>query len=205
MTIISTETHAAIKLDAIKRETAKIFIVGTSPLIVHRWTEKAKQEMLDSQQGRKKPKQPKDPIADYEGSTYRFPDGSHGFPTLGFKAATVTGAGRTYGKSVKMTELRIALSFQVDGIGVGGDALTLIHGDPMMREDMVRVGLGKADLRYRAQYTDWSAMLTIRYMPHLIDVETVMALVEAGGCNGVGEWRPEKDGVYGTYQVERAE
>jgi hypothetical protein len=205
MTSTAIEQHAAIKLNAIKRETAHVYIVGTSPLIVHRWTEKAKQLMLDAQQGRKNPKQPKDPIADYEGSMYRFPDGKHGFPTLGFKAATVTGAGRTYGKSVKMTELRIALSFEVDGIGVGGDALTHINGDPMMREDMVRVGMGTADLRYRAQYTDWSAKLTIRYMPHLIDMETVMALVEAGGCNGVGEWRPEKDGVYGTYQVERAE
>jgi hypothetical protein len=195
---------ATIRLQKIERQTAYIDIVGTSPLIVHRWTEKAKEMMLNAQQGRKTPKQPKDPIADYEGSIFRFPDGGHGFPTLGFKAATVTGAGRTYGKSVKMTELRIALSFIVDGIGVGGDALTRITGDPMMREDMVRVGMGTADLRYRAQYTDWSARLTIQYMPHLIDIDTVVALVDAGGCNGVGEWRPEKDGVYGTYQVSGA-
>jgi hypothetical protein len=195
---------ATINLQRIERQTAYIDIIGTSPLIVHRWTEKAKQMMLDAQQGRKVPKQPKDPIADYEGSMYKLPDGSHGFPTLGFKAATVTGAGRTYGKSVKMTELRIALSFITDGIGVGGEQLTRITGEPMMREDMVRVGMGTADLRYRAQYSDWSARLTIRYMPHLIDIDTVTALVDAGGINGVGEWRPERDGISGTYEVSGA-
>lgn len=202
---MSVMETASIRLQPIERRTAHVEIVGTSPLIVHRWTEKAKEMMLDSQQGRKSPKQPKNPVADYEGSMYRFVDGGHGFPTLGFKAATVTGAGRTYGKSVKMTELRIALSFIVDGVGVGGDALTRITGEPSMREDMVRVGMGTADLRYRAQYVDWGAVLTIEYMPHLIDMDTVVALVMAGGNNGVGEWRPEKDGVYGTYTVTGAE
>lgn len=192
---------ANIKLAPIERLSAQIDIVGTSPLIVHRWSEKAKRMMLDAQQGRKTPKQPKDPVSDYEESMYLFEDGRHGFPTIGFKAATVTGAGRAFGKAVKMTELRIALSFIHDGIGVGGEMLTRITGEPSMREDMVRVGMGTADLRYRAQYTDWAARLTILYIPHLIDLETVVALVNAGGMNGVGEWRPEKDGISGNYEV----
>ena len=200
----TTATQATVQLQALRRETALVEIVGTSPLIVHRWTEKAKQQMLDAQQGRKKVKTAKDPVADYEGSMYRFADGGHGFPTLAFKSATVAGGARTFGKSVRMTEMRIALSFIIDGVGVGGDALTRITGDPSMREDMVRVGMGPADLRYRAQYVDWSATLRINYLPHMIDIDSIAALVDAGGSNGVGEWRPEKDGVYGTYQVMEA-
>lgn len=190
-----------ISLKAPVREIVEVGIKGTAPLIVHRWSEKAKEMMLAAQQGKKTAKQPKDPARDYEESMYRFDDGGHGFPVLGFKAATVTGAGRTFGKSVRMTELRLAMSFLADGTGTDGTQLTRITGEPQMREDMVRVGMGTADLRYRAEYRDWSAVLRIAYLPHMIDIESVVALVQAGGINGVGEWRPEKDGVFGTYEV----
>lgn len=200
---IDTSATTQLQLKAIQRNTAVIHVVGTAPLIVHRWSEKAKTMMLDAQQGRKAPKQVKDPQADYESSMYRFADGGHGFPTLGFKAASVTAAGRVFGKNVKMTELRVALSFMADGIalGSGGEQLTRITGEPTMREDMVRVGMGTADIRYRAQYVDWSARLLIQYLPNMLDLETVASIIDIGGVQGVGEWRPEKDGIYGTYQV----
>jgi len=192
---------ATITLEKIAREVAEIEIKGTAPLIVHRWSEKAKQMMLDAQQGRKTPKTVKDPQADYESSMYRFVDGRHGFPVMAFKAATVKGGGRVFGKRVKMTELRQVFTFLPDGIGVDGTQLALIQGEPTLREDMVRVGMGTADIRYRAEYRDWSAKLRIEYVPSVIDLGSVVALVDAGGTNGVGEWRPEKSGSYGTYEV----
>lgn len=188
----------------IKRETAHIEIKGTAPLIVHRWSEKAKEMMLNSQQGRKTPKSAKDPNADYEASMYRFADGGHGFPVMGFKAATVKGGARLFGKSVKMTELRQLFTFLSDGDCTDGTQLVRISGEPMMREDMVRVGMGTADIRYRAEYRDWSAILRIEFVPSVIDLDSVVALVDAGGTNGVGEWRPEKSGSYGTYEVVSA-
>lgn len=188
----------------IKRETAHIEIKGTAPLIVHRWSEKAKEMMLNSQQGRKTPKQAKDPNTDYEASMYRFADGGHGFPVMGFKAATVKGGARLFGKSVKMTELRQLFTFLSDGDCTDGTQLVRIAGEPMMREDMVRVGMGTADIRYRAEYRDWSAILRIEFVPSVIDLDSVVALVDAGGTNGVGEWRPEKSGSYGTYEVVSA-
>ena len=190
-----------VKLERIQRNVAQIEIKGTAPLIVHRWSEKAKEMMLASQQGKKNPKSIKDPMADYEASMYRFDDGKHGFPTMGFKSATVKGGGRLFGKNVKMTELRQMLTFQPDGIGTDGTQLTVIHGEPIIREDMVRVGMGTADIRYRAEYRDWSALLRVEYVPSVIDMESVVALVDAGGTNGIGEWRPEKSGSYGTYEV----
>lgn len=193
-----------IQLKRIEREVVHIEIKGTAPLIVHRWSEKARQMMLDSQQGRKTPKQAKDPVADYESSMYRLEDGRHGFPVMGFKAATVKGGARVFGKSVKMTELRQVFTFLPDGIGTDGTQLTIIHGEPTMREDMVRVGMGTADIRYRAEYPDWSAILRIQFVPSVIDIDSVVALVDAGGTNGVGEWRPEKSGSYGTYEVVSA-
>ena len=194
-------TASTVSLQRIKREIAEIEIKGTAPLIVHRWSEKARQMMLDAQQGRKAPKQAKDPQSDYETSMYRFDDGGHGFPVMAFKAATVKGGGRLFGKSVKMTELRQLFTFLADGLGTDGTQLARIQGEPTMREDMVRVGMGTADIRYRAEYRDWSAILRIEFVPSSIDIESVVALVDAGGTNGVGEWRPEKSGSYGTFEV----
>lgn len=197
-------TESQVRLKKIERDTAFVQVKGTAPLIVHRWSEKAKSMMLDAQQGRKTPKEPKDPVSDFESSMYRLADGSHGFPVMGFKSATVKGGGRLFGKSVKMTELRQLFTFLADGMGTDGTQLVRIQGEPVMREDMVRIGMGTADIRYRAEYRDWSATLRIEFVPSIIDMESVVALVDAGGTNGIGEWRPEKSGCNGTYEVVEA-
>jgi hypothetical protein len=193
---------AAVTLDRIRRETAHIDIQGTSPLIVHRWTEKAREMMLNAQQGKKTPKQHKDPQADFEASRYRFPDGRDGFPVTAFKKAAVTGGGRIFGKAVKMTELRQNLLFIADGTGTDGMQLVTITGTPpVIREDMVRVGMGTADIRHRAMYQEWAATLQVQFIPSLIDLGSVVALIDAGGTCGVGEWRPERGGSFGTFEV----
>lgn len=199
----TTTPSATITLTRIRREIAEIEIRGTAPLVVHRWSDKARREMLGSQQGKKIPKQPKSPEGDFEASQYRAdPDGWHGFPTMAFKSAMVKGGARMFAKSVKMTELRQLCTFLADGMDPAGTQLTRLAGaDPVLREDMVRVGMGKADIRYRAEYRDWSALLRIEYVPSVIDLSSVVALVDAGGTNGVGEWRPEKSGSFGTYEV----
>jgi hypothetical protein len=198
-------TEAVITLGRIKRETAVIDVVGTAPLIVHAWSKKAREMMLAAQQGKKAPKQVKDPYADFEASQYHLIDGRHGFPTMAFKAATVKGGARAFGKSVRMTELRQSLIFLPDGYGADGLQLTSIEGpEPVMREDMVRVGMGTADIRYRAEYREWKARLQVQFMPNVIDLESIIALIDAGGANGVGEWRPEKNGAFGTFEVAGA-
>jgi hypothetical protein len=121
---------------------------------------------------------------------------------MAFKAATVKGGARAFGKSVRMTELRQSLIFLPDGYGPDGLQLTSIEGpEPVMREDLVRVGMGTADIRYRAEYREWKARLLVQYMPNVIDLGSIIALIDAGGANGVGEWRPEKNGAFGTFEV----
>lgn len=190
--------EATIQLTKVARETMQVRVIGMTPLICHRFDEKAKQMMLDAQQGRKKAKQHKDPDADYQRSLYRLPDGRYGFPATAFKAATVDAA--RYFQGVKMTELRQALLFHGDG----PDQLVAVEGEPVMREDSVRVGMGTADLRYRAMFEKWAATLTITYVPSLLSPDSVITLVDAGGTGGIGEWRPSKakTGSYGTYEVE---
>lgn len=195
-------SDAAIEITKIGTETLLVPIVGTSPLIVHRFSEKAKKQMLDNMQGRKSPKTAKNPDAEYEAAFYRLADGSYGFPALAFKAATVGGA-RFY-SGVTMTALK-QFMFLHGEEGDDGRALVRIEGEPKMREDVVTVGRNGSDLRYRPQFSTWTATLMVRYVTSALTQGSVLSLIDAGGMGvGVGEWRPEKDGDFGTYRVDPA-
>lgn len=182
-----------VKLAGLAIEGLKLRLVGTSALIVHKWSEKAKKQMLDKQMKRaSQGKAAKDPEEDYRESLYMRPDGSYGFPAVAFKAAAVRAG--TY-CDMKMVFLRGA--FHVEG------DLVLVEGEPEPREDMVRVGMGTADIRYRPQFPKWATELDITFNNRALTAEQIVNLFEiAGFAVGVGEWRPEKDGQFGRFRVE---
>ncbi|KTR78003.1 hypothetical protein NS234_04870 [Microbacterium oxydans] len=200
----------AIQIDRIAAETIRVPIVGTSPLIVHNFSEKSKRQMLEAQQGRKRLKEVRDPQAEYEAAFYRIADVTsgetrYGFPVTAFKAAT-TGAARFYGKSISMTALRQFMFMR--GILTDGDPQQLVEitGEPRMREDVVRLGgpSRSADLRYRPEFPNWSAVLEVTFVTSSISRQSVLSLIDAGGLGiGVGEWRPEKRGEFGTYAIDQ--
>lgn len=195
-------TTPTAEISPIDGETLEIPIIGTAPLIMHNWSEKAKRMMLDNMQGRKQPKEPKDPEAEYKAAFYLTKDDGYGFPVLAFKAATVE-ASRLYGKSVTKVALRQTLFFQGEYSEKAGQSLFPITGTPHMREDVVRVGMSGTDLRYRPEFPDWSTVLTVTYIRSSLTRESVLSLIDAAGLTvGVGEWRPERDGDFGTYRID---
>lgn len=169
-------------------------IEGTSPLITHAWSVKAKQMMLDKQMKRAtKAKEAKNPEQDFLDSLYILADGDgYGFPSVGFKAAIVRAG--TYA-DFHMTFLRGA--FHIPG------ELVRIDGTPEPREDMVRLSGKVADIRYRGQFVEWSANLPIHLNEAALSREQLAnLLVIAGFAVGVGEWRPEKNGQYGRFELK---
>lgn len=73
-----------------------------------------------------------------------------------------------------------------------------------MREDIVRVGMGSADLRFRPEHAKWAIDLRMTYDADLLGPETIFNLIERAGFGvGLGEWRPEKGGQWGTFRVAR--
>ena len=174
----------------------KVHVAGTSPLICHRWSEKAKKEMLDKQMKKAtKAKQAKEPEKDYEASLYRTEDGGYGFPSVAFKAAVVRAG--TYA-DMHMTFLRGALH-------VTGELVSL-DGQPQMREDMVRLNGKTADIRYRGEFPKWSAAVPVELNESVLSVEQLANLFTIAGFSvGVGEWRPEKNGQYGRFETESIE
>lgn len=190
-----------VQIDRIAAETIQIPIIGTSPLIVSRFSEKAKRQMLDNMQGKKTPKQSRNPEAEYEAAFYRLKDGRYGAPAVAFKQATVAAA-RFYGKDVTMTALKQTMFFRGE-VGEDGQQLFAIEGEPQMREDVVTVGRGGTDLRYRPEFPEWSTAITVTYVTSALSRGSVLSLVDAGGLGvGVGEWRPERNGDFGTYQID---
>lgn len=192
---------AVIEVDKIAIETLIVPIIGTSPLIVNRFAEKAKRQMLDNMQGKKTPKAIRDPNADYEAAFYRFEDGGFGLPSLGFWHATV-GAARFYSGVTMVSVRQFILPFRGE-MGTDGTSLVRLTGTPHMREDMVRVGKGGTDLRYRPEFPQWSTALTVSYVRTVLTRSSVLSLIDAGGLGvGVCEWRPERKGSFGTYQID---
>lgn len=198
--MVTKSQDGTVEVNEIAAERILVPIIGTSPLIIHRFSQKARRKMLDTMQGRKPLKEIRDPQADYEEALYKFKDGGYGFPAVAFKAATVSGARFYHG--VTMTALRQFMFFRGEP-GVDGQGLARIVGEPRMREDVVRVNRGGADLRYRPEFVEWSTTLEVVYVTSALTQGSVLSLIDAGGLGvGVGEWRPERDGDFGTYRVD---
>ena len=187
-------------------------IEGKTPLIPHRWSEKAIRMMAEKQmQGTaasaKSQREPKDPEQEAHDSCYWLDvqenDGSivtkGAMPATAFKASMV-GACRFY-EGITMVQAKQL--FYVEGSGP--DQLVPVDGDPVMRQDTPRNATGVADLRYRMMFFPWSATLRIRYIPTMIDPDSVLALLDAGGKGGVGDWRPSSPksstGTFGQFSV----
>ena len=101
-----------------------------------------------------------------------------------------------------MTALKQFMFFRGE-LGADGQAMVRIDGEPHMREDVVKLGRNSTDLRYRPEFTTWRTTLEVTYVTSGLTRGSLLSLIDAGGMGvGVGEWRPEKDGDFGTYRVD---
>lgn len=198
------QTEETIELKRLTEVRLSIPIIGLTPLISHRWSEKAKRmmpghpdsEIMKVDQGLYKPEE------EAEACLYRLPDGRPGHPATGFKSATVGGA--RFFKKLAMVDCKIMIFVE----GEGPEQLVPIEGKLVLREDLPRNSdINKTpNLRYRYMLVDWKARLIIRFVPTSITPSSIVNLVDAGGRGGVGDWRPSAPksftGTYGTWRVD---
>lgn len=149
-----------------------------------------------------------------------------GFPLTGIKQAAISAAYRMGWAKDKMS-LRGSFFIKPECEGYYAGDLRInkdqkrvdiipnvFHREPMvevhaehivMREDPVKVGMGSADLRYRGEFDDWYIDMVLTYNKNGDKtIDEIVSIIEAGGyvC-GLGEWRPERDGQYGMYHIEK--
>lgn len=222
---MATKATEVVEIRPIEITKIRLRIVGDTPLIMHAWSEKAKREMLEAQMGKKKgkEKEPKNPVNDFINSMYwlegkpktenkmspeecteKFVEAINngarfGFPVTAFKQAAISAAYRMGWSKDKMS-LRGVFFIDSDA-----DGMIEIHSDvPEMREDMVKIAMGTADIRYRGEFKNWWADITVSYNVNgQYSLENIINILNAGGyiC-GAGEWRPERDGQFGMFHVE---
>jgi hypothetical protein len=178
-----------------------VTIKGTSPLIMHEWSEKSKREIRDKQQMKAKTKRgARDPKAEYESAKIKNSKGKLAIKAIWIKNAVVSSA--RFVENLPMTILRGALFVNSDEDGL----IELRYKKEEMVEDTVRLsGIGRtADLRYRPYIYDWEADVEIEYDADVLTMEQVIHLLKkAGFSNGLGENRPERSGDnYGRFTVE---
>lgn len=191
--------QSTVEVLAFQIREVVIPITGISPLIVHRFSEKAMKMIQDKQGGKAKNKKHeiRQPEDDYQGAKHVSPQGWEGFPAAGFKAAMIRGA-KMIGMVMKDTQTAFFVKADCEET-----QLVRIHGEARMRTDQVRVGMGSADIRYRPEYVNWYAELVIEFNEGVLSLDQIFQLVKAAGYGcGIGEMRPEKGKFnYGRFKL----
>lgn len=197
----ASESRVA-KVARLEKQLLVVDVIGTSPLLMHRFSEKAKRMMADKQQ-KKSPsaKKAKDQAQECRDATYFMDDGqTPALPALSFKLAAVN-ACRYAG--LKMTDAVGA--FFVNGTYVereGQEMVPLSYGEMVEREDVVRLAGKTADLRYRPEFRNWSVRLEATVFPNALSVEEFLTLLALAGEHvGVGDWRPQRRGTFGRFRI----
>lgn len=211
----------------------KVRIKGTTPIIFNKWSQKAIQMIEEKQQKKataNKKHDTRDPEKEYQGSFYRDAEGYIAFPANCVKQAVV-GSSRNI-QGLTMTLLRGAVFFMGDGDGyvrllvkgkpikasnqlikeglpeyeTGVMAVDKHNPDIAMRRDMVRLaGFGSpADIRYRGQVSNWEMEFIVKLNADVLSPEQVLNLLQiAGFSSGLGEWRAERNGDSGSFEVQQ--
>jgi hypothetical protein len=201
-----------VDLQRIQDKAISVPIVGLTPVIPHKWAEKAKRMMREKQFAgdvrTTRPKREAKVMEDEaEAAMYRLEDGRPGIPSTAFKAAMV--AACRFFDGIPMTEGRLMIYVR----GEGPDQLVALQGTEQIREDLPRNATGVVDLRYRTALlagvegvAPWRAEITIVYPPSLITEASILALLDAAGRVGVGDWRPgspkSNSGTFGTFRID---
>jgi len=181
-----------------RRALIGLEIEGTAPMIQHNFSQKVLEELLRKHMGINQQREKKNPRECIEDAIIRNVLGQVCAPSVAFKSAMLTAA-----SSLKTFERKGRLLKST--LFVEGSAIPLEFARMVPRMDMVRLsGMTRTpDVRFRPQFDDWTARLIVTYDDSLWNVQSVADLVQRSGRIGVGEWRPERNGTFGTYQIKR--
>ncbi len=190
----------ALKVQPISTKTFEFHIRGTSPLIQHAWSEKGLTMLrMTAAERRKQPKVKRDPESEAMSAMYITDDGEPGIPILAFKASLIGAAHKDLG--IEKTVVRKSLFVPCR------DANKVVAftsaSDPAVREDIVRIGANQTDLRYRPEFNEWSATIRVQLDTSALTEQDVINLINRAGFGvGLCEWRPEKGGEFGRFEVD---
>lgn len=185
----------SIVIEQPKVQSVVLEVTGTAPLIQNAFGQKVIEQLLRKHMGHTVQREKKKPRELIENAKVRNIADRICIPPVAFKCTMLTAS--TAIKGLKKTQLRTQLF-------VVGNSIPITYETETPRMDMVRTaGIGRTpDVRFRPQFEEWKARLEIQFGDAL-SVQTVVDLLNRGGSVGVGEWRPERNGTFGTFRVTR--
>jgi len=191
-----------VRIEPFRMQEIRLNILGSSPLIFNRMSEKAKRELLfpapTKNSAAKRGTLKHNPLQEYRDSLYVRREDKETrivFPSPGFKGAAMTAALEIPG----VFKTTIGRLLQVMGWQVP------IWGVPQIYMTGVKsAGMNKTpDIRTRAILPEWATALVVRYPIGAFDPASIGNLFAAAGqvC-GIGDFRQEKGkGSFGLFSL----
>lgn len=193
---MATKQSGPITITAPNIQTVHIPIRGTSPLIINKFSAKAKALMMETQEAgstakSKKKREPKDFEQLGHDARHISQEGWDGIHAAAFRNAAIS-ACRAAG--FVMTKAKLAIFIEADGFDAE-DRTPLVRITEGTAEIIVspcRNATGVIDLRPRPTYFPWAAVLRVSHDADILAQTDVVNLIARVGCQvGIGEGRPD--------------
>jgi len=207
---VAARTAQTVVIEPPRFGNSTIKIVGVSPYVGHKFSQKAREEMRRKQAAgsqankERKKREPKDFDALYNGAIYFSREGWRGIPASCFRNAMIS-ACRLVGFT--MTLAKLSLFVHADGFDKeDGTPLVRMLGEPRKHEAMVRLPNGSPDISVRPMWEEWSINLRVRWDQSQFSASDVVNLLSRAGLQvGIGEGRHDSkrsNGVgWGEFEV----
>lgn len=189
----------AIKAPNINNLIVKV--VGLSPFLAHQFSPRLQAEILKGQmeggnkrKGGKAAREPKNVEREYTESRYVNERGQDCIPARFFKKSLINAAVFTDTSS----------GIIKGSVFVIGELLPLKYKNRVMRQDMARTPdiSRKPLISVRAEYHGWECDVPVTYDEDMLPLNSLLALFRRAGYSiGVGDWRPQKSGEHGRFNV----
>lgn len=197
------ETSSEIQVIEVVKGQIDFCILGTSPLIMNRMSQKVWHELL-APKGKKNAAEKAsslkhDPIKEFRDSPYIIENKAApsllGILPTAFKGAMLTAALDMPG--TKRTQMGRLLTVDWD--------MQPVYGVPKVFMSITRsADMNKTpDVRTRAILPEWACRLTVTFNKPILREQSVANLLAAAGMqSGVGDWRQEKgSGSFGAFKL----
>ena len=195
-------------------QTSVVWIVGTAPLVIHKFSDKARNMIREKQAAgstanSKRKREAKDFDEVFQGARHISFDGWDGFPASSIRNACIS-ACRLCG--YKMTIAKMSLFVDAEGYdaGDGTGLVRILGGLPRPCESMVRLATGVCDIAVRPQWIEWGARLKISWDADQFTASDVYNLIHRAGIQvGICEGRPDSKNSngcgWGTFRISSEE
>lgn len=207
---ISTIEKVQVNIKAPNIKTAVFHVVGTAPMVVHRFSHKVKQQMLSKMEAgstaRKGKQREAANLEDiYNEARYISKDGWDGFNASAVRCSMIS-ACRLVG--FKMTLAKLSLFVVPDGWDAKEPEIPLVrlYGKSRRLETRANVETGQAYITIRPCYDKWEVRVQIRYDADQFTVEDVTNLLsrvgtQVGWCEGRPDSKNSAGMGWGTFKV----